>query len=58
MRERGLSAAWRSDIRHKFSLAFVAGFAVFPLGRAIAQVGESVLALVVDLVVGAIGGRS
>lgn len=41
MRERGLSAAWRSDMRHKFSLAFVAAFAVFPLGSAIAQVGES-----------------
>ncbi len=41
MRERALSAAWRSDMRHKFSLAFVAAFAVFPLGSAIAQVGES-----------------
>src|SRR6266478_9614996 len=41
MRERGLSAAWRSDMRHKFSLAFAAAFAVFPLGSAIAQVGES-----------------
>ncbi len=28
-------------MRHKFSLAFVAAFAVFPLGSAIAQVGES-----------------
>ena len=36
-----LSAAWRSDMRHKFYPAFVAAFAVFPLGSAIAQVGES-----------------
>jgi uncharacterized protein GlcG (DUF336 family) len=28
-------------MRHKFSLAFVAAFAAFPLGSAIAQVGES-----------------
>jgi uncharacterized protein GlcG (DUF336 family) len=28
-------------MRHKFSLAFAATFAVFPLGSAIAQVGES-----------------
>jgi uncharacterized protein GlcG (DUF336 family) len=41
IREGGLSAAWRSDMRHKFSLALVAAFAVFPLGSAIAQVGES-----------------
>src|SRR5712672_4523130 len=40
-RKRGLSAAWSSDMRHKLSLAFVAAFAVFPLGGAIAQVGES-----------------
>src|SRR6476646_10484900 len=37
----GLSAAWRSDMRHKFSLATMAAFAVFPLGSAMAQVGES-----------------
>src|SRR6476646_8134623 len=41
MREPGLSAAWRSDMRHKFSLAFVVAFSVFPLGSAIAQVGQS-----------------
>ena len=41
MRERGLSAAWRSDMRHKFSRAFVAAFAVVPLGSATAQVAES-----------------
>src|SRR5712672_2778679 len=40
-RKRGLSAAWRSDMRRKFFLALVATFAVFPLGSAIAQVGES-----------------
>jgi uncharacterized protein GlcG (DUF336 family) len=39
--EHGLSAPWRSDMRHKFSLALVAVFAVFPLGSGIAQVGES-----------------
>lgn len=41
MGEPGLPAAWRSDMRHKLSLAFVAAFAVFPLGSAIAQVAES-----------------
>src|SRR5258708_16427386 len=41
VRERGLSGAWRSDMRHKLSLAFMAAFAVFPLGSAIAQVGQS-----------------
>jgi uncharacterized protein GlcG (DUF336 family) len=45
--ERGLSAAWRSDMRHKFSLAFAAALAVFPLGSAIAQVGQMPLALAV-----------
>src|SRR5258707_12393118 len=39
--EKVISGAWRSDMRHKLSLAFVAAFAVFPLGSAIAQVGES-----------------
>jgi uncharacterized protein GlcG (DUF336 family) len=29
------------DMRHKLSAAFVAAFAVFPLGSAIAQVGQS-----------------
>ena len=51
MRERGLSAAWRSDMRHKFSLAFVAAFTVFPLGSAIAQVGESGYSLPLALAV-------
>lgn len=51
IRERGLSAAWRSDMRHKFSLAFVAAFAVFPLGSAIAQVGESGYSLPLALAV-------
>ena len=36
-----LSAAWRSDMRRKFFLAWVATFAVLPLGSAMAQVGES-----------------
>ena len=36
-----LSAARRSDMRRKFSLAVVTAFAVLPLGSAIAQVGES-----------------
>lgn len=49
--ERGLSAAWRSGMRHKFSLAFVAAFAVFPLGSAIAQVGESGYSLPLALAV-------
>src|SRR6201989_1188770 len=30
-----------SDMRHKFSLAFMAAFAAFPLGSAIAQVNQS-----------------
>ena len=46
-----LSAAWRSDMWHKFSLAFVAAFAVFPLGSAIAQVGESGYSLPLALAV-------
>jgi uncharacterized protein GlcG (DUF336 family) len=41
MRNVDSPAAWRSDMRHKFSLAFVAAFAVFPLGSATAQVAES-----------------
>jgi hypothetical protein len=41
MRDLGLSAVWRLDMRHKFSVAFAAVFAVFPLGSAVAQVGES-----------------
>src|ERR1700730_2374971 len=40
-RERGLSAARRSDMRYQFSLAFVAALAAFPLASATAQVGES-----------------
>jgi uncharacterized protein GlcG (DUF336 family) len=40
-RERGLSAAWRSDMRYKLSLALVAALTAVPLGGAIAQVGES-----------------
>jgi uncharacterized protein GlcG (DUF336 family) len=36
-----LSAAWRSDMRRKFSLAVVTALAVLPLGSATAQVGES-----------------
>src|SRR6476469_2392658 len=51
LRERGLSAAWRSDMRHKFSLATMAAFAVFPLGSAIAQVGESGYSLPLALAV-------
>src|SRR6266481_3232101 len=51
MRERGLSAAWSSDMRHKFSLALVAAFAVFPLGGAIAQVAESGYSLPLALAV-------
>ena len=46
-----LPAAWRSDMRHKFSLATVAAFAVFPLGSAIAQVGESGYSLPLALAV-------
>src|SRR5260221_4524375 len=51
VRERGLSGAWRSDMRHKLSLAFVAAFAVFPLGSAIAQVGQSGYSLPLALAV-------
>ena len=51
MGKRGLSAAWRSDMRHKFSLALVAAFAAFPLGSAIAQVGESGYSLPLALAV-------
>src|SRR5229473_465750 len=39
--EKMISGAWRSDMRHKFSLAFVAVLAAFPLGSATAQVGQS-----------------
>src|SRR5882757_10752551 len=39
--EKVTSGAWRSDMRHMLSLAFVAAFAVLPLGSAIAQVGQS-----------------
>jgi uncharacterized protein GlcG (DUF336 family) len=38
-------------MRHKFSLAFAAAFAVFPLGSAIAQVGESGYSLSLALAV-------
>ena len=38
-------------MRHKFSLALVAAFAAFPLGSAIAQVGESGYALPLALAV-------
>jgi hypothetical protein len=38
-------------MRHKFYLAFVAAFAVFPLGSAIAQVGESGYSLPLALAV-------
>jgi uncharacterized protein GlcG (DUF336 family) len=41
IRERGLSGAWRSDMRHNLSLAFMAALAVLPLGGALAQVGQS-----------------
>jgi uncharacterized protein GlcG (DUF336 family) len=46
-----LSAAWRSDMRRKFSLAFMAAFAVLPLGSAIGQVGESGYSLPLALAV-------
>src|SRR5229473_3728618 len=49
--EKMISGAWRSDMRHKLSLAFVAAFAVFPLGSAIAQVGESGYSLPLALAV-------
>jgi Haem-degrading len=45
------AAVWRLDMRHKFSLAFVAALAVFPLGSAIAQVGESGYSLPLALAV-------
>jgi hypothetical protein len=51
MRNLGLSAVWRLDMRHKLSLAFVAAFAVFPLESAIAQVGESGYSLPLELAV-------
>src|SRR6267143_3453735 len=51
VRERGLSGAWRSDMRHKLSLALVAAFAVLPLGSAIAQVGQSGYSLPLALAV-------
>ncbi len=51
MRKLGLSAVWRLDMRHKLSLAFVAAFAVFPVGSAIAQVGESGYSLPLALAV-------
>jgi uncharacterized protein GlcG (DUF336 family) len=38
-------------MRHKFSLALVATFTVFPLGSAIAQVGESGYSLPLALAV-------
>jgi uncharacterized protein GlcG (DUF336 family) len=38
-------------MRHKFSLAFAAAFAVFPLGSAIAQVGQSGYSLPLALAV-------
>src|SRR5216683_1477386 len=49
--EKVISGAWRSDMRHKLSLAFVTAFAVFPLGSAIAQVGESGYSLPLALAV-------
>src|SRR4029077_314221 len=49
MRGRGLSAAWRSDMRRKLSLAFVAAFAVLPPGSVIAQVGGSGYSLTLAL---------
>jgi len=51
IRHRGLSAAWRSDMRLKFSLAFVAASAVLPLGSALAQVGQSGYSLPLALAV-------
>src|SRR5882762_10434445 len=41
IRGRGASGAWRSDMRHKLSLALMAALAVLPLGGALAQVGQS-----------------
>ena len=49
--EKVISGAWRSDMRHKLSLTFVAAFAVFPLGSAIAQVGQSGYSLPLALAV-------
>jgi uncharacterized protein GlcG (DUF336 family) len=43
--ERALAATWRSDVRYKFSLATMVAFAAFPLGGAMAQVGQSGYAL-------------
>ena len=51
IRQRGLSAAWRSEMRLKFSLAFVAASAVLPLGSALAQVGQSGYSLPLALAV-------
>src|SRR5258706_9498696 len=53
LREAGapLSAAWRSEMRHKFSLAVAAAVAVFPHESALAQVGESGYALALALAV-------
>ena len=51
MKGRTPSAAWRLDMRHKFSLAFAAAFAVFPLGSAIAQIGGSGYSLPLSLAV-------
>ena len=49
--ERGLQAAWRSDMRYKLSLALVAALTAVPLGGAIAQVGESGYSLPLALAV-------
>jgi uncharacterized protein GlcG (DUF336 family) len=51
IRQRGLSAAWGSEMRLKFSLAFVAASAVLPLGSALAQVGQSGYSLPLALAV-------
>jgi uncharacterized protein GlcG (DUF336 family) len=51
VRDLGLSAAWRSNMRRKFPLALVVAFAVSPLGSAIAQVGESGYSLPLALAV-------
>jgi uncharacterized protein GlcG (DUF336 family) len=50
-RDHERPAAWRLDMRHKFSLALVAAFAVLPVGSAIAQVGESGYSLPLALAV-------
>src|SRR5882757_7597727 len=49
--DKVISGAWRSDMQHKLSLALVAAFAVFPLGSAIAQVGQSGYSLPLALAV-------